>query len=238
MARKKSEKDLLTLLKNFDTPSITNVVASYPHNKDACLGLYDPWIVNWYTDQSLKCVFPELGRMAGHVVTAVYGMPDPSYNRLSFTDVLKAVHAEDKPVILCIKQDFPEHIKNKNGLAGGNMATALKAAGAIGIVSDGPSRDIDEIRAIGGFQYMLTGACAGHGAFSVKAVNVPVAICGMDVCPGEIVHMDENGAVKFPRGRLQDVYDMACKLQDSETRRMSALAKSKDLDQLLKAWLG
>ena len=34
---------------------------------------------------------------------------------------------------------------------------------------------------------MLTGITAGHGAFSVKAVNVPVNICGMDVCPGDVI---------------------------------------------------
>lgn len=237
MSQKKSDAELMELLKEFDTPSITNVLASYPHNKETCLGLYDPWTVNWYTDQSIKCIYPELGRMVGHVVTAVYGMPDPSYTRLTFMDILKAVDATDKPAVLCIRQDFPEHIKNKNGLAGGNMVTALKSLGCIGILSDGPSRDVDEIRGLD-FQYMLTGVSPGHGTFAVKAINVPVNICGMDVCPGEIVHMDENGAVKLPRNQLRNVYDKACILRDIEERRMKALASTGDIDQILKYWQG
>ena len=39
---------------------------------------------------------------------------------------------------------------------------------------------------------------AGHGEMAIQAVNVPVSIGGMDVATGEIIHMDENGAVKFP----------------------------------------
>ena len=59
---------------------------------------------------------------------------------------MRAIDASPKPVIVCIKQDFPEEIKNKNGLCGGNMTTAMKALGTVGIISDGPSRDVDEIR--------------------------------------------------------------------------------------------
>ena len=188
-----SNEHLFDRLNKIDTPSVTNVVATYPKDKEICLGLYDPWTVNWYTDQSIHCMHPELGPRSGYAVTCVYGPVDPNFNRLGFDDVLRAIAESPKPVVVCIKQDFPEEIKNKNGLCGGNMMTAMKALGAVGVISDGPSRDIDEVRPME-MQYMLTGVCAGHGAFSVKAVNVPVSICGMDVAPGEIVHMDENGA--------------------------------------------
>ena len=81
------------------------------------------------------------------------------------------------------------------------MMTAMRVLGAVGVISDGPSRDVDEIRPMG-MQYLITGTSPGHGAFSVKAVNVPVRLCGMDVAPGEIVHMDENGACKFPADQV------------------------------------
>ena len=111
----------LKKLEQFDTPSITNVVATYPEDQELCLGLYDPWAANWYTDQSVKCMYPELGRRAGYAVTVVYGPVDANFKRRSFDDVLRAIDASPKPVIVCIKQDFPEEIKNKNGLCGGNM---------------------------------------------------------------------------------------------------------------------
>ena len=218
-------------LKQFDTPSITNVVATYPDKEDLCLGLYNPWTTNWYTDSSLKCMYPELGRRAGYAVTCVYEAPDPSFKRLGFVDVLKAIEASPKPVILVVKQNMPEALKNKNGLIGGNMVTAMKTMGCVGCISDGPSRDVDEIREMD-FQYMLTGACAGHGAFSVAAVNVPVQVCGMDVAPGEIIHMDENGAVKFPADKLDQVTALSYQLAKVEKKRMAAIRACKTAEEI------
>ena len=49
----------LEKLKQFDTPSITNVVATYP-DKDYCLGLYHPWRGEWYTDERARVMYREL----------------------------------------------------------------------------------------------------------------------------------------------------------------------------------
>ena len=87
---KLSDTDILEALKGFDTPTITNVVATYPKNP-LCLGLYNPWTENWYTDQSIRCMYPELGRLTGYAVTCVYGLPDPSFSRLTFMDVIDAL---------------------------------------------------------------------------------------------------------------------------------------------------
>ena len=84
-----TEQEMLTELRNYDTPAITNVVATYPQHP-LCLGLYNPWTENWYTDQSIRCMYPELGRTVGYAVTCVYGLPDPNYSRLSFMDVIDA----------------------------------------------------------------------------------------------------------------------------------------------------
>lgn len=219
-------------LEKIDTPTITNVVASYPGDREGCLGLYDPWEVDWYTDQSVKCMFPELGPKAGYAVTCVYGLPDPGFNRLGFADVLRAVHASPKPVVLCIQQNLPERIKRKNGLCGGNMMTALRAVGAVAMITDGPSRDLGEVRALG-MQYMLTGVAPGHGDFSVKAVNVPVHICGMDVAPGEIVHLDENGACKFPADKLEEVCDLSEKLLAVEADRQGRMRSTDDVERVI-----
>jgi 4-hydroxy-4-methyl-2-oxoglutarate aldolase len=220
-----STAELLEELKNFDTPSVTNVVATYPDSK-LCLGLYNPWTENWYTDQTIRCMYPELGRLVGYAVTCVYGLPDPNFNRLSFIDVVEALEASPKPTVLVLQQKFPPEIAGKVGLAGGNMVSAMKAVGCVGLISNGPSRDLDEVRPMK-FQYMLTGVTAGHGAMAVHAVNVPVSVGGMDVTPGEIIHMDENGAVKFPANKLEEVVKLCRELQKEEIARQSALQKAR-----------
>ena len=87
-------------LKQFDTPTITNVVATYPNDKENCLGLYHPWQGEWYTDQTLKCMYPELGRVVGYAVTCVYGLPDPDYKRhANIADVVEAINESPTPTL-------------------------------------------------------------------------------------------------------------------------------------------
>lgn len=226
-----TDLELLNALKEFDTPSITNVVATYPKNP-LCLGLYNPWTQNWYTDSSLRCWYPELGRVVGYAVTAVYGLPDPNYNALSFADVLAALAESPQPTIFVFEQRFPPEIANKVGLSGGNMTTAMKAVGCVGAITNGPSRDIDEIRPMG-FQYLTSGVCAGHGDMAIHAINVPVHVAGMDVSPGEIIHMDENGACKFPAKYLAEVVDRVTKLRDQEEVHMRKMREAKTAEDVL-----
>jgi 4-hydroxy-4-methyl-2-oxoglutarate aldolase len=217
-----SDADLFAELRKIDTPSITNVVATYPTNP-ICLGLYNPWSENWYTDTSIRCMYPELGAVAGYAVTCVYSVPDPNYNRLTFMDVIDALDASPKPTILVLQQKFPPELAAKAGLAGEIMVTSMQAVGCVGLVSNGPSRDIDAIRALR-FQYLLSGASAGHG--------------GMDVQPGEIVHMDENGACKFPADKLDAVLANVKVLLKDEASRLTALRQAKTAAEVRAAFGG
>ncbi len=220
-----TDHEILQDLRNFDTPSITNVVATYPEHP-LCLGLYNPWTENWYTNQSVRCMFPQLGRTVGYAVTCVFGLPDPNYSRLSFLDVIDALDAAKKPSILVFQQKFPPEIAGKVGLAGGIMTTSMKAVGCVGAISNGPSRDLDEIRPMN-FQYMLSGSTAGHGGMAVHAVNVPVAVAGMDVSPGEIIHMDETGACKFPAANLKSVLTNVRAMLQEEAEKIARLENAK-----------
>src|ERR1700761_8500509 len=213
---------LFAELRKIDTPTITNVVATYPKNP-LCLGLYNPWTENWYTDTSIRCLYPELGPIVGYAVTCVYGMPDPNYSgRLSFMDVVDALDAMKKPTVLVIQQKWPDNIMKKAGLAGEMMVSSMMAVGCVGLLSNGPSRDVDAIRKLK-FQYMLGGVTAGHGEQAVHAVNVPVSVGGMDVAPGDMIHMDENGAVKFPAGKAGQVLENATKMLQGEAEHLARL---------------
>ncbi len=229
-------REKLAELEQFDTPSVSNVIATYPTDP-LCLGLYNPWRENWYTNQQISCMYPELGPRAGHVVTCVYGVPDPNYDELSFMDVVDALDDAPEPTILALDQEFPPEIAGKVGLTGGNMTTAMQSVGCIGCVSDGPARDIDEIRPME-FQYLTTGVSPAHGEMAVQAVNTPVSICGMDVAPGEIIHMDENGAVKFPADHLDDVLANVRALEEREEELQENLERADDAAEVRAAFSG
>jgi 4-hydroxy-4-methyl-2-oxoglutarate aldolase len=226
-----NDLEILEALKQVDSPTITNVVATYPDAK-TCLGLYNPWTENWYTDQTIKCMYPEMGPRVGYAVTCVFGLPDPNFKgRLSFLDVVDALDASPRPTILVLEQKFPPEIAGKVGLAGEIMTTTMKAMGCVGCISNGPSRDIDAIRALD-FQYMLTGVSAGHGEFAVQSVNAPVSVGGMDVAPGEIIHMDENGAVKFPADKLAAVHENVKTLLEGEEAQLSRLRNASSAEEV------
>jgi 4-hydroxy-4-methyl-2-oxoglutarate aldolase len=214
--------DIFAELRKIDTPTITNVVATYPKNP-LCLGLYNPWTENWYSDSTIRCLYPEMGPIVGYAVTCVYGLPDPNFaGRLSFMDVVDALDAMKKPTILVIQQKWPPELHNKAGLAGEMMVSSMMAVGCIGMISNGPSRDIDAIRKLR-FQLLLGGVTAGHGEMAVQSVNVPVSVGGMDVAPGDLIHMDENGAVKFPADKAEQVLDNARKMLEGEAEHLARL---------------
>jgi 4-hydroxy-4-methyl-2-oxoglutarate aldolase len=224
-------------LSKIDTPTITNVVATYPRNP-LCLGLYNPWTENWYTGASIRCMYPELGAVIGYAVTCVFGLPDPNFpGRLTYMDVVDALYAARKPTILVIQQKWPAELMMKAGLVGELMATSMRSLGCVGLLSNGPSRDIDAVRRLR-FQMLLGGVTAGHGEMAVQSVNVPVSVGGMDVAPGEIVHMDENGAVKFPADKAEAVLANAKALLAEEDSRLGMLRKATTAEAVRAAFGG
>src|SRR5204863_8158888 len=126
-------EELFGELRKIDSPTITNVVATYPKNP-LCLGLYNPWTENWYTDTSIRCIYPEMKPTVGYAVTCTYGLPDPNFSgRLTFNDVLDALDAMPKPTILVIQQKWPPELMSKAGLAGEMMVTQMKIVGCVGM---------------------------------------------------------------------------------------------------------
>lgn len=223
----REEIEIMKALEQFDTPTITNAVATYPDSPD-CLGLYDPQEINWYTDNHLRCLFPEMGVRCGLAVTAVYGMPDPAFQRLEFKDILTGIAEAQGPTVLVLKENFSEKMKRRNAVIGGNMMTCFKQLGVTGVIGDAPARDLEEMRPLG-VQCLFPGLAAGHGTMTIQAVNVPVCVCGMNVAPmTEVIHMDVNGAVKFPRSRLREVLDCARRIRDRDEARQAAIRKLTD----------
>jgi regulator of RNase E activity RraA len=201
-------------LKKIDTPTISNVVATYPKN-EICMKLYDAWYGNWYTDTSIKCVYPEIGPVVGHVSTVVFCEESEKYVGVDRWVLPEHIEATEKPVVLVAEQQFPDELSNRVGLFGEMMTTHYKALGVVGVVTDGPMRDIDAIKPLE-FQYLTTGITPAHGDMMIKSVGEPVSVGGMTVKPGDMVHMDMHGAVKFPANKIYKVLKRAKKLLEDE----------------------
>jgi regulator of RNase E activity RraA len=90
------------------------------------------------------------------------------------------------------------------------MAACAKNKKVAGSVIDGVCRDVPAVRKIGYpiFSkgcYMVT----GKDRVYVDAVEVPVAVSGMQVKPGDIVMADDSGAIVVPLEKALEVLDTA-----------------------------
>nr|NIU83708.1 RraA family protein [Candidatus Thorarchaeota archaeon] len=114
------------------------------------------------------------------------------------------------------------------------MTTQYKALGVVGVVTDGPMRDIDAIEPLE-FQYFATGITPAHGDMMIKSVGEPVNVGGMIVKPGDMVHMDMHGVVKFPANKIHEVLERAKKLLEDE---VESAAFFNDPEFTLEKWKG
>lgn len=227
-------KGMFQKLLNYNTPTVGNVVATYPENP-SCLGIYDNWYGKWYTSQKVKCVFPEKGRRIGFAITLVFSLKDSNKKSYSFLDLIDALGQAEKPIIVVAQQKFPEDIADSVGLFGGQMTSLLQASGVVGVVTDGPSRDLDEMREMD-VQYIMSGTTPGHGDFVLSEMNTKVLVAGMEVNPGDVIHMDEHGAIKFPIEKLEDICKNIERFSKEEDQQSKAILKAKTVEELKKAW--
>jgi 4-hydroxy-4-methyl-2-oxoglutarate aldolase len=225
------DAQIIQALRRFDTATICNVVATQPKS-DICLKLYDAWDGEYYTDQTLRCMYPNLGPICGYAATAWYSEASENYTELDQWSLPDHLEATKKPTILVARQTYPPGLTNRSGLFGGNMTAEFKAQGVVGVVTDGPMRDYEEIRQQE-IQYLTTGLTSGHGNLMLRGVDIPVKVAGMTVSSGTIVHMDVCGAVKFPADKLARVLENATELLKREAEYQSIF---RDPSFSLKKW--
>ena len=71
---------------------------------------------------------------------------------------------------------------------------------------------------------------------AISAVNMPVSVGGMDISPGDIVHMDENGAMKFPADKLADICRNIDAFTGKEQERADKVIAAKTFAEIKAAW--
>ena len=88
---------------------------------------------------------------------------------------------------------------------GGLATRSAMARGVRGLVMNGAVRDIEEIRAFGFPVYcrgaVPSGPHKGHGGH----IDVPVAVGGVSVAPGDIIVGDDDGVAVVPLARAEEV---------------------------------
>jgi 4-hydroxy-4-methyl-2-oxoglutarate aldolase len=121
----------------------------------------------------------------------------------------------------------------RHAAVGGGVAFSAKAAGAKGIVLDGPATDIAEIREYAlpiwarGLSPVTTKIKYLHGEFCV-----PVTVGGVPVEPGDAVLADENGVLVLKPNQIKAAAERAIAMQKAEGPRLAEVAKGRRLPDL------
>lgn len=202
-------------LRKVDSPTICNGI-------ERALG--HP-TVEGFTDMRVRSLFPELGVMCGYAVTvqADASSPDQPYCWEGLWQMYEAIAASPKPAVLIIQDVGPAPLRSAH--AGEVMCTLSQRLGAIGAVTDGGFRDVNEVRALG-FHYFARGAVASHGNCRILGAGMPVEVGGMKVQPGDLIHGDANGVVNIPLALAEKVLAGVKDVRERETAIMSYIRGS------------
>lgn len=110
-----------------------------------------------------------------------------------------------------------------NALAGELMVAHAKQRGLAGFVINGAIRDARAIRE-GTFPVFAAGVThRGPYKSGPGEINVPIAIDGMVIEPGDLVMGDDDGVVSVPFDQIFDIFAAASAKHLAEERQMQAI---------------
>lgn len=206
--------DYIEELKRVDTPTLANLIELL-EVRDRTEG---------YCDLRLRCLFPQLGSMVGHAVTATFDSstpgpaPDAAASARLF-ELFEALEAAPQPSVLVFQEVGANPARGCH--SGEVIATIGKRLGCVGVVSDAGVRDVEEVLALG-VHYFAAGCVASHGNFYIKDINVPVDVAGLRIEPGDLLHGDANGLITVPPELRGNVAELLEQTRSAEARLMDA----------------
>ncbi|WP_282852983.1 RraA family protein [Gulosibacter sediminis] len=105
-------------------------------------------------------------------------------------------------------------------LIGELIAERLQRKGCVGFVTDGAVRDCTDIEQLGFPVYAQGISPAGPYRNGPGRVNVPVAVGGVAITPGDWVIADDDGVVVIPQAEVESVLAAAEAKREKEAGQM------------------
>ena len=185
----------LDLLRRYDTPTICNVIELF-HVRPPNVG---------YMDSRIKACFPEMPPLVGYAATATLRTAAPARENTTFgggLDKQIAAFGEISSPPIVVFQDLDDPTAAAS--LGDVMCTIYKSFSAVGLITSGAARDLDQVRKLG-FPVFSNGTICSHGFWHIESIHIPVHVGGVGVYPGDLLHGDLNGVTTSPHDIASDV---------------------------------
>lgn len=170
-------------------------------NAYSFMGIHAPCV-----DWTIHCMTPELPSMVGEAITIKIdcSTPDGEHRyementaeggNALYYEMVERMTQSSLPKIVVI-QSLGD--KSRSAVLGDGMAKLFRSAGAVGCITDGGVRDLNDIRRAG----LITfggGAVANHYAHRWSDLGGEVSVGGLSIKTGDIIHGDRDGMIVVP----------------------------------------
>ena len=181
--------DLLTLMREVDTPTVCNAIEVAQGRRG----------FDRFTKGTMQHSRPGGPPIVGFARTAkIAGLAPPTEHpaviRSRRMDYFRSMAAGPGPSAAVVEDtDYPGCIA---GWWGEVHAAVNKGLGLSGAITNGVMRDLDVID--DGFPVLAGSIGVSHGFVHVVEIGTPVTLFGITVAQGELIHADRHGALVVP----------------------------------------
>ena len=206
----------LKLLRQYDTPTICNVVELFDLRPRTA----------GYMDKRIQACYPKLPPMVGFACTATFrsAAPPVKGNVYASLDRHVGAFADVGAPPIPVFQDLDDPAVSAT--FGEVMCTTYQSFGAVGLITSGAGRDLDQVEALR-FPCFTSGTICAHGYCHILQVNIAVHVGGVMVQPGDLLHGDRNGVTTIPNDLASAVAGACPELAAAESVILDYLKSGK-----------
>ena len=198
-------RSTLEALRDFDTALLASTIEyidkTPPHE--------------YYMGGSIKSITPSLGPTVGIAVTCEIdsSTPESSPDMDGYFRQLDQIHEMKMPVVWVAKAVGSR--QDHECVLGDGMGKSLFAAGCLGVVTDGGVRDVSGLLSIP-FAAYCRGTTIHHCALRIQKCGNPIAVGGITIRPGDVIHANSEGVIRIPSSCLEDLPSRAIQMRAFE----------------------
>lgn len=179
---------VLADLASIDTPTVCNALELVAPQRRA----------SGFTVHPLVCARPDRPPIVGFAKTATIRARQPDSEPQAAAQrrdqYYAYVDAGPKPSVVVIEDlDEPPGFGSFWGEVNSSIHLGF---GCLGVVTNGSVRDLPDLAE--GFQVLADRIGPSHAHVHITGFAEPVAVAGMEVADGDLVHADQHGAVVIP----------------------------------------